>query len=1111
MPLISLYDDITTKKPEPRKRLVSPFDEAQSPKKQLISLFDKEPEREIPSALAEPLPSETAPPGFETELKSVLGLKPVREEIKEPAKPVVPTGEVPSPYARPLPSEAPVVTIPPDVEPKTVLGYKEPKTTLKQFVKAGVTGLGSGGAILIDTLEKAQKIGERAPLAPDISPKERERIEALKPRKFSAAFKKARAKLKPRENATRAERIAFQTGEMFGQVVAGMTTGAPLSTLSLASGTSKMDEVLEAGGSYEKGLVAGTAQAMVEWVTEKIPIGEYSKILKGKTKGQAVNFLKSSVKAIVTDVFGEITANAIERGAIDPVFLDREIPSFNQIWNESVDITLSVLLSGFGLSISTKALSKVREYGVTPPTQPPTAPPTALPPAPPKTATTEDISQVNNLIKSTREFIKPLSTIPQSEEFLAGRYRTLGRIYQVERIVKKIKDKTKNIPSEAKYDIFRFLNAEIPVSELSDKYRVMAKQIQNLFNISGKMLVKRGIISQETYDKHKNQYVPYLYLRHILDDNSIVGISPSGRLDLAYQKARKDLSKEYQRSIGLVEDVSCAAPVGIGRTLSDTVKFDRYADIANNPNWTFAPSRVEVEGKKIGIGELVEEVKIAEKMNRQAPNVPEIKERLDSLKTALKTVQEASKNIPKDFVQIPVSKKWGELSGAFVRKPIVRDLLPESRWVAKNPLSKIISHAIDLDAKAMAAFKVGKTAFNIPTVVRNSVSNLFQERLSGIPFHTQPKNMFKAAQAWKNRSKFLIEFERNGGFKTNWAIAEINSVFDAVKTMQKENSIVAGLKKMAGFYGKIDDFFRLNMFVYHRSRGVPVKDAMLEAQKWTMDYSLVHPSISAARRHIAPFVTFQYKIIPLVAEAAIKRPWVLAALLAVPAALTEIARRRLNLTEEEFEKAKNQLPTFLKNGGAYAPLLWRSKEGNLQWVNLEYYFPWSALMNTGRDVKEGRWNELAYDIGIGNPALDIYTVLKTTKGDTPPKDPFTGIPIYNQLDSPTDKALRLGEWVWNRWSPTMLTRYGTFGKASRIGEKDRYGREVTAGQAASSLFGANIISPTQQQGAAERYVKIKELYLSLLKITNDPTKSEEEKVKAQVEYERRVREITGGQ
>jgi hypothetical protein len=728
---------------------------------------------------------------------------------------------------------------------------------------------------------------------------------------------------------------------------------------------------------------------------------------------------------------------------------------------------------------------------------------------PGKVEGTKEAGPIKRAYNKFKEFWNPLSTIPKSDKFLSARYKTLGGVARVEDFAGKLWDKTNKLEPQVKQDIFRFLDGEISKEALPEENRQLAQSLQNVLNTVGRMLVKRGMLDASTYEANKGQYVRYLYLKNILGDKFGRFTDGSGRLDLSYLKSRKDLTREEQRAIGLIEDVSVAVPIGVSQTLSDVVKYDFYDEISSEPEWTFTPSIVNVDGRRMGIGALVEEVKIAEQMNKQAPKVKEIKERLDTLKAALDKAKAESKNVPKDFVQLPTSKKMGPLSGAFIRKEIARDIMPIMSPTRHNALSKMVDVIIDVEKKGMAAFKVGKTALNPPTAFRNTVSNVMQLNLSGISLQDMPKHMIRAAVSMKNKDAHFVQARRNGLFKTNWAIAEIGEVLDTVKTMQKKNDVFGGIMKLAKYYGKIDDYFKLTKYIEQRNAGSTIETSVLEAQKWGMDYSRAHPFIKVARQHAAPFVSYQYKIAPLIAESLKKRPWVLAKYMALPLLINEIAKRRLNLSEEEKDRLERELPLFMKDRGSYIALPWRSKEGRAQWVNLEYYLPWSGMIELGRDIKEQRYNELPGDIGLGNPILDIYAVLKTTKGADPPKDPFTGREIYNQLDSPTDKALKLSEWLYNKWAPSMFTRYGTLGKASRVGELDRQGKETTVGQVISSMFGANIVSPTQKQVRIEKRVLIKELKSSLFRIVRDPTVSKEEKKRAREEFRRRRKEIMG--
>jgi hypothetical protein len=135
--------------------------------------------------------------------------------------------------------------------------------------------------------------------------------------------------------------------------------------------------------------------------------------------------------------------------------------------------------------------------------------------------------------------------------------------------------------------------------------------------------------------------------------------------------------------------------------------------------------------------------------------------------------------------------------------------------------------------------------------------------------------------------------------------------------------------------------------------------------------------------------------------------------------------------------------------------------------------------------------------------------MKTVKGDAPPKDPFTGREIYNQLDDPSEKALKMAEWLYSKWAPTMLTRYGALGYTARAieGGKDIYGRAVTPGQAAGRWVGVNIVAPSPMQAIREKRARIMELRGSLARIMKDPSLSGEKKAQALRNFMEQVKQM----
>jgi len=397
--------------------------------------------------------------------------------------------------------------------------------------------------------------------------------------------------------------------------------------------------------------------------------------------------------------------------------------------------------------------------------------------------------------------------------------------------------------------------------------------------------------------------------------------------------------------------------------------------------------------------------------------------------------------------------------------------------------------------------------------------------MSGIPLYDIPIYMKDAVTKWNGREYLLAK--RGGLFEGNIATGELAEVYKLVEKYNvKGNFDIVGLsQELAKTYGKIDDFFKFTKFleqletnnidlsrVGSKATQESIDVAIREAQKWGMDYSLASPSVKAARRTIAPFISYQYKIAPLLVESAIKRPWVLAKYTAVPIIMAEMAKDMMDISEEDWQKAKADLPSFIQKSNSYAPLLWKSPEGEVQWFNMEYYLPWQQYMAIGRDVKHGNYGELLGDFGITNPLADVYAVAKTMKGDKSPKDPFTGKDIFNQLDSPAEKAAKTTEWLYNQWAPSMLTRHGVIGKGVQAltGHKDKQGRIMSPERAALSLLGINIVSPVPEQAVKERDMMLKDLHTSLARIEKDPTVSMSGKEDARERFTEKIGEVFSG-
>ena len=253
---------------------------------------------------------------------------------------------------------------------------------------------------------------------------------------------------------------------------------------------------------------------------------------------------------------------------------------------------------------------------------------------------------------------------------------------------------------------------------------------------------------------------------------------------------------------------------------------------------------------------------------------------------------------------------------------------------------------LNVEKQGMALFKVSHVALNFPTAFRNVVSNVIQNNLRGRPLHKIPGDFVNAATSMKNKDIHYIEARKNGLFRTNWSIAEIGELLDEFTKVDRGawHTFLGSLKNLAKYYGKIDDVAKHTIYVQMRNDGHDIGESILEAQKWGMDYSLASRSIKEARRHIIPFISYQYKVAPLLVESLQRNPLILGKYIALTSlVMPMIVKSMYDIDDEEWKKMRADLPRQLRKNGSPMIVPWQDPDGRWQWVNMEYYFPWGKL------------------------------------------------------------------------------------------------------------------------------------------------------------------------
>ncbi len=775
--------------------------------------------------------------------------------------------------------------------------------------------------------------------------------------------------------------------------------------------------------------------------------------------------------------------------------------------------------------------------------------------------TPEEIKRVTNRF---REFWSLFSTLPQKESLLKARGEAFGGMARTERIVDHVIDLTKEFSDQAKKEMFEASDrSRRDINTLPPEQARVVKELITVKNIIGDGLVLRDMVPEEAVGKLKGQYIKFVYLKHLLGEDIEIPINPNGKINTNALKARKGLTLEQQKSIGLIEDISIADPLGIAQSLTNIVKYDYLEKLASDPRNVWEPSVINISdmprkysepiakaqatrlsrstgdphraiqvgndwqvmnlqnrefvGKKMGIGELNEEVDLYKKMVKANPNSPEIQQRLGIYERYLEQAKVATQNVPEDFIQMPTAKSWGPLAGTFIRKEVARDLMSFYGKERGNiqGLTKAIDALAGIDQMATGLFKIGKVPLNLPTVVRNTISNPIQLNMSGMNFADIIKNMVRTGEDFIKKPPTYTKAFRNGLFKTNWSVTEINEVMDQFRHLKGDTfaDVVGAVKNLSKYYGKIDDFFKYTKLLDGLDNGLPFEKAIMESQKWVMDYSLADPSIKWARKKFIPFASYSYKIAPLVVESIIKRPWVIGKYLALPPAIMALTRElyKDEMTEDDWKTLEGSIPREVQRRQSFMIVPWKIND-KWYWFDYSYFLPWGNYMNAISGISSGDIKAPLTQFGIaGTPLLTTLKTFGTALArNEPPKDSFSGQPLYNRIDEPIDRALKVSEYFYNLFAPSMVTRYGALGETLDIGKEDRYGRTVEAEQAIGKWFGVNLKEANPQLAAIIKKAKINALKDEYMKIMIDPKISTEKKERYAERFQEEISQIMGG-
>jgi hypothetical protein len=292
---------------------------------------------------------------------------------------------------------------------------------------------------------------------------------------------------------------------------------------------------------------------------------------------------------------------------------------------------------------------------------------------------------------------------------------------------------------------------------------------------------------------------------------------------------------------------------------------------------------------------------------------------------------------------------------------------------------------------------------------------------------------------------------------------------------------------MIKVYGSEDTIFRLAAFIKAKADGMTDEQAGKFAQDSFLDYSINAPWIQALRKTALPFIAFSYRAIPKLYDTAKNKPWKLMSLFIAMQALNMLGYSGSGGDEDKERKllAKEKRGNIWGYGPVGVPKMirmpWNDDHGSPVFLDIRRSIPVGDVADIEQShgaLPMPQWASIG-----GIPALFAEFFLNTQG--------FTGKKITLDTDTPTEKAIKTGDWAYKALMPNIpLPSVGSMARALGMdldpgqletyaatgilnagnGVTDPFGRELSLSQALMNAIGVKI--GTYPEDAAMQQIKM---------------------------------------
>ena len=335
-----------------------------------------------------------------------------------------------------------------------------------------------------------------------------------------------------------------------------------------------------------------------------------------------------------------------------------------------------------------------------------------------------------------------------------------------------------------------------------------------------------------------------------------------------------------------------------------------------------------------------------------------------------------------DLYKIPTTKlgdaesavfRYGNLAGRYVPREIFVDVVQRQKYLEKKHGALFRSFR-----SLNRLWKASKTAWNPTVHVNNVMGNFVFTDFADVSFTNLPESakiLWKASRDEDYRSEIIIQARQHGVFDAGFVDKELKNISQEAwskiyrynnKTNEMENAVsISGrlfsavrknfiTNNAEDVYRLEDHVFRLNAFIDRLQKNYSADEAALFARKQFVDYDIQAPVINYLRHTVTPFLAFTYRVVPILAETAVLRPWKFAKYGALGYTLNKAGemfgdgdpeKERAIMEADKYKGGKILNLPFMPYKNLKLPV--KTETGESKYLFIERYFPGGDIFEMG--------------------------------------------------------------------------------------------------------------------------------------------------------------------